>query len=109
MKFRVQLLWRAERDVEATLAWLNERSPAGAALWHRTWDKTVDVLRASADVYGVAPENEGQELEVRQILFQTPKGRQYRALFTIQGSIAYVMHIRGPGQDLVLPDELQLP
>jgi hypothetical protein len=109
MKFRVQLLWRAERDVDATIAWLSERSPAGAATWQRTWDETVEILRASADVYGIAPENEDQELEVRQILFQTPKGRQYRALFTIQGPIVYVMHIRGPGQNLVSPDELQLP
>jgi plasmid stabilization system protein ParE len=109
MRFRVQLLWRAERDVDATIAWLSERSPAGAATWHRTWDDTVDILRASADFYAVAPENEGQELEVRQILFQTPKGRQYRALYTIQAPVVYVMHIRGSGQDLVPPGELRLP
>jgi plasmid stabilization system protein ParE len=108
MKFTAHLLRRAERDIDHILAWLNERSPTGAASWLRKWDETYAILELSADEYGLAPENEGQPLEVRQIMFRTRKGRDYRALYTIQGKDVFVMHIRAPGQDLVPPDELQL-
>ena len=109
MKFKAHLLWRAERDVDHILNWLNERSPKGAASWLRRWDQTFAILETSADEYGLAPENEGSPLEIRQIMFRTRKGRDYRALYTIQGKDVFVMHIRAPGQDLVPPEELQLP
>jgi hypothetical protein len=32
------------------------------------------MLELSADEYGLAPENEDQELEIRQIMFHTRKG-----------------------------------
>ena len=108
MKFNAELLWRAERDVDHIVAWLNERSPQGAANWLQAWDETFATLELSADQYGLAPESEGQ-LEIRQILFRTRKGREYRALYTIQGRDVYVMHVRAPGQDLVPPEELQIP
>jgi plasmid stabilization system protein ParE len=109
MKFNAHLLWRAERDVDHILHWLNERSPQGAASWLRRWDETFATLESSADEYGLAPENEESSLEIRQILFRTRKGRDYRALYTIRGQHVFVMHIRAPGQDLVPPEELHLP
>lgn len=109
MKFNAQLSWRAERDLDHILAWLNERSPQGAASWLRVWDQTFLTLRSSADEYGIAPESDDESFQIRQILFRTRKGRDYRALYTIQGNEVLVMHIRGPGQDLVPPEELQPP
>jgi plasmid stabilization system protein ParE len=109
MKFQAKLSWRAERDVEHILGWLHERSPQGAASWLRVWDRTFASLRESADQHGLATENEGQPMEVRQVMFRTRKGRDYRALFTIERDTVYVMHVRGPGQDLVPADQLQLP
>jgi hypothetical protein len=85
-KSNAHLLWRAERDLDRILMWLNERSPQGAANWLRAWDRTFAMLESSADVYGLAPENEDQELEIRQIMFRTRKGRDYRALYTILGT-----------------------
>jgi plasmid stabilization system protein ParE len=108
MKFNAQLLWRAKRDVDHILAWLNQRSPQGAASWLRAWDRTFASLESSADQYGLAPESEGRPIEVRQILFHTRKGREYRALYTIECNNVYVMHIRAPGQDLVPPEELDV-
>ena len=108
MKLSAHLLWRAERDIDHILAWLNERSPTGAASWLRKWDETFALLESSADGYGLAPENDGQPLEVRQIMFRTRKGREYRALYTIQNNEVFVMHIRAPGQDLLSPDKIVL-
>lgn len=71
MKFNAQLLWRAERDLDHILSWLNERSPQGAASWLRVWDQTFATLETSAYEYGLAPESEGHSLDIRQIMFRT--------------------------------------
>lgn len=107
-KFTVRLLWRAERDVDHILAWLSDRSPRGAASWLRAWDETFVILETSADEYGLAPESGSQSLEIRQVLFRTRRGRDYRAIYTIQNDDVFVMHIRGPGQDIVPADQLRL-
>jgi plasmid stabilization system protein ParE len=67
MKFKAHILRRAERDVEFILTWLNERSPQGAEAWLRRWNQTIQALESTADSHGLAPENEGQELEIRQV------------------------------------------
>jgi plasmid stabilization system protein ParE len=109
MRFDVQLLWRAERDVDHIVTWLFERSPQGAAAWHQVWKNTVKTLGSSADAHGLAPENADHALEIRQIMFRTRRGRDYRALYTIRDHMVFVMHVRAPGQDLVAADDLQLP
>jgi plasmid stabilization system protein ParE len=53
-KFTAHLSWRAERDLDHILTWLNERSPQGAANWLRVWDRTFATLESSADAYGLA-------------------------------------------------------
>jgi plasmid stabilization system protein ParE len=109
MSLDVQFLWRAERDVDHILAWLGQRSPQGAAAWHQAWKDTVYQLRTSAGAFGLAPEDEDQELEIRQVTFRTRSGKDYRALYTIRGNDVFIMHVRSPGQDLIPPDELHLP
>ena len=109
MNFTVHTLWRAERDFDRIVAWLYERSPQGADAWLRAWEKARESLRDSADKFGLAPENEGQELEVREIAFRTRKGKDYRVLYTIRDCDVFIMHLRGPGQNLLSPDELRFP
>jgi plasmid stabilization system protein ParE len=109
MKFRIRILWRAERDIDQILTWLGERSAQGANSWKIALKNALTTLASSADSFGHAPENEDQELDVRQMMFRTSKGRNYRLLYTIEDAMVYVMHVRSPGQDLVPPDELQKP
>jgi plasmid stabilization system protein ParE len=109
MKFHVRLLWRAQRDLDHIVTWLYERSARGAEAWHIAWKDTFRILQDSADRYAVAPESEGQSIEIRQIAFRTRKGRDYRALYTIRGKEVFIMHIRAPGQDLLAPDQIILP
>ena len=106
MKFNAHMLRRAARDVELIATWLHQRSPQGADAWLRRWTQTFEALQLSSAAHGLAPEDEGQELEIRQVFFRTRKGRDYRALYTIRDRDVYVMHIRGPGQDLVPADEV---
>ena len=109
MKFKIRLLWRARRDLDHIVTWLYERSPKGAEAWHNAWKDTFRLLQDTADRHGLAPESDGHPLEIRQIAFRTRRGRDYRALYTIQRDEVFVMHIRAPGQDLVAPDQLSLP
>lgn len=109
MKLRVSLLRQAERDVDGILAWIGERSRSGAATWHRRWWQVLDSLSETADGCGLTPEDEDHTIDIRQIIFKTRRGNKYRALFTIQGDTVYIMHVRGPGQDLVTPDHIALP
>jgi hypothetical protein len=66
----------------------------------------VERLGMSADTLPITPENDDVDLEVRQVLFKTKRGRLYRAVFHVQGDDVYVLRVRGPGQAPIRPDEL---
>ena len=108
MRFSVHELPRAKEDKRQILQWLLERCRQGAAAWLTAYDDTLLRLEQYADSYGEAPENDDCPLvDVRQALFKTRRGRVYRVLFFIQGTDAYVLRVRGPGQPPLQPDELQ--
>jgi len=104
--FKVHELQRAQADVGSIARWLAERSPQGARAWLRAYDEMARRLEQHADSCGPAYENEDCDLDVRQALFQTRRGRVYRALFFIEGHDVYILRVRGPGQAPVLPGEL---
>ena len=54
----------------------------------------------------LAPEDEFVDEEIRQAFFQTRRGQRYRVLFTVIDNEVRVLHIRGPHQRLLRPDEL---
>ena len=103
MKFKVVLTRQAERDVDGILNWLNERSPSGARRWFEALERALDWLEVHSSTCAKAPESDEFPIEIRQFLFKTRRGRPYRILFSIDDSEARVLHIRGPGQDLVRP------
>ena len=109
MTYKVILLSRAEQDLDAILNWLTERSPDGANAWNRRWLQIVEQLEATPKATVFAPENDDHEIDVRQIVFKTRRGLPYRVLFTIREAQVFVFHIRGPGQDVVAPDDLAMP
>ena len=107
MRFSVHELPRAKEDKRQILVWLLERSRQGAAAWLSAYDDALQRLDQDADSYGQAPENDDCPLvDVRQALFKTRRGRVYRVVFFIEGTDAYVLRVRGPGQPPLQPDEL---
>ena len=106
MMFQVHVLHRAQADVYSIARWLAERSPLGAAAWLRAFDEMVGRLEKQASSCGPANESDAFELDVRQALFKTRRGRVYRALFFIEGQNVYLLRVRGPGQAPVRQDEL---
>jgi hypothetical protein len=57
--------------------------------------------------YGLAPENEYVDYELRQFFFKTRRGRTYRGVFTVVADEIRVLRIRGPGQALLRRDEIE--
>lgn len=109
MKFTVKTLRAAERDSNIILEYIANRSKAGATAWAKAYDKALAQLEENADSFPLAAENEHVDFEVREILFKTRRGLIYRALFTIQEDTVIILHVRGPGQDIIDPLELRDP
>jgi plasmid stabilization system protein ParE len=103
MTFLVRVLRRAERDVEGILHFIAEvrKAPEGALRWYRAYEAALDRLAKEAGTLPLAPESEFVEYDVRQTHFRTRKGKTYRMLFTIVGEEVRVLHVRGPGQDIM--------
>jgi plasmid stabilization system protein ParE len=106
MTYRVQLTFRAERDVDHILNYLVRRSPQGAATWAARWNEILVQLSESPGQLHLAPETEDHAVELRHVVFKTRRGLKYRAIFFLQGDLVLVTHVRGPGQDLVSPHDL---
>ena len=106
MSFRVTAHRRAEEDIAQMSTWLASQSPEGAARWLDAYDHMIDQLRDNPLSFGLAPENELVDGEVRQAFFKTRRGRAYRAIFTIEGDHVRVLRVRSPGQGPTAPGEL---
>lgn len=109
MKFHVELTTRAERDLGKIFSWIAERSPQGGVTWFRRWLEVLDDLESSADKAGLAPEDTDHGQTIQNVVFKTRRGRRYRVIITIENDVVYVLHIRGPGQNLLSAAELTLP
>lgn len=80
--YRLQISQRAEQDADAIYAWLAKRSVQGAVSW-------VAILR-----------------ETFQSIVENPQRHPHAV---IRGETIHIVAIRGSGQDLAKPDDLQLP
>ena len=99
MNYEVVLLRNAQSEFHAIVDWLVQRSPQGAMKWLEAYEQVVNRLESDPESFGFAPENDSTTHTVRQSLFQTPRGKTYRLLFTVVGRQVRVLHLRGPGQD----------
>jgi plasmid stabilization system protein ParE len=105
MTFTVRELPRATRDKRRIFEWLFERSPQGAAAWLDAYDQMIERLTTAAESFPAAHENQDIELEVKQVLFKTKRGRIYRAVFHVDGVDVFILRVRGPGQAPITKDE----
>jgi plasmid stabilization system protein ParE len=107
MTYRVVILPEAERDADRIYRWIADRSVDGADRWYGRFLAAMRSLASGAETHSLAPESEHVSRDIRQLLFKTTKGLRYRMLFTFTGTTVYVLHVRGPGQQLVRPSELR--
>ena len=107
MTFRVRILRRAERDAQQIFDWIVQSSPEGAVRWWNALTTAVAKLTSTPTGYGLAPEDEWADYELRQFLFKTRRGRTYRGVFVVVENEVRVLRIRGPGQPPLESDELK--
>lgn len=98
MTYVVLVLRRAQWDVDHIYDWIAERSPAGAKSWYSAFRKAAAELSHHPESYGLAPESQELQREVRHRFFKTRRGRLYRLLFTVGENEIRILRVRGPGQ-----------
>ena len=109
MTYHVVVIRRADRDVRKTAAWIRQRSRDGADRWLAAFHQAAAALVDDPESCSLAEEYEQfPAYTLRQFLFKTRRGRKYRGLFTVVGHDVRVLRVRGPGQDLVTPDDVGL-
>lgn len=108
MSYRIELSARAERDLEQILGWIHERSPPGASTWFSRWQEVIAELASHPLRFSLAPENNDHDVEIRNVIFSTRRGKKYRAVFVVREDVVFIAHLRGPGQDLVRPQDFDL-
>jgi plasmid stabilization system protein ParE len=106
MTFRVLTLPKADADIRRIVHYIEQRSPQGATVWLSALEQALERLAEFADDCPEADENEFFEIEVKQSLFKTRRGRVYRLVFTIFEVEVRILRVRGAGQAPVKLDEL---
>jgi plasmid stabilization system protein ParE len=111
MPYRVEVTDRAQEDIAELFAWLQKRSVQGAATWLDAAQSTIDRLADEALRYVVDPRSKRLGVEFRLCPFQTPHGRIYVVIYSVDGEakLVRVLRVRGPGQRPVRRRDLPPP
>ncbi len=109
MNHRVEVSSEATSNYWELYEFIAEQSPQGAHAWAEALKQSLESLQRQPLACSIAPENDDHDAEIRQFFFRTRHGRTYRGLIWINELTVYVLHLRGPGQDLISPDDFQLP
>jgi plasmid stabilization system protein ParE len=107
MTHAIVVLPEANRDADRIFEWIENQSREGAGRGYAAFLKTLESLKNNPDRCGRAPEAALVAAEIRQITFKTRRGGVYRILFLVCDDEVLILHVRGPGQPLLTPDELR--
>lgn len=106
MSYTVTITGPAQDDIRGVVAYIAERSPAGARSWRNALDGCLVRVRTRPESAGMAPESGQFQEAIRQAIFKTRSGRPYRIVFVIRGESVHVLRVRCPGQDLLGPGDI---
>ncbi|TVR07928.1 MAG: type II toxin-antitoxin system RelE/ParE family toxin [Phormidium sp. GEM2.Bin31] len=93
MVFQVRLARIAEREIETSYEWLNQRNPQQADRWFRGLMNKLATLQNPPHRCALAVENSSFPEEIRQLLYGK-RPHIYRVLFIIRSETVYVVHVR---------------
>ena len=109
MTYNVQFSAEAESNIREIIEWITNRSSSGASRWLDALTESTTRLKCSPTSFGLAPESESFRDEIRQVLFGTPRGNTYRALFVLRSNTVHIVSVRASGRALLRPGEVDLP
>ena len=94
MTFRVEITAAAEQEADEILDWLVSAHAGDSGLrWFEALEQAIASLAEFPTRGLLAPENVSFPFEVRQLLYGDLP-HVYRILFTIEGNVVFVLHIR---------------
>jgi plasmid stabilization system protein ParE len=117
MTYQVLVTEPADQDRDTCYRFIAQRSPDGGRSWLQAYEDAIDSLKFHPR-RGLAPESSDHEEDILQCLFKTRYGLMYRLLYLMRGETVYILHVRGPGQDLhvrgpgqelMQQDEVEIP
>ena len=108
MTYAVIVQPQAEHEFDVLYSYIAKRSRRGAIRWANAYFAMLSKLQDNPERFSLAPESALHDEAIRQVIFGTRHGLPYRALFLIRSEVR-VIHLRGPGQDHLTVDQLQLP
>lgn len=106
MNYRAVATDRAVADLDLRLEALAVRSAERAAQLAARFEDALSRLESAPTACGLAYENAAFAEEIRHLLIRVPKGRTYRALFTIRGEEVVLLAVRAPGERPVKPKDV---
>lgn len=107
MAYRIRYTQTAIDELHTANNWIAERVPEVAEAWFDGFILQLEKLHNQPLLYGLAPESELLEIDVRQITYRTKSRLANRALFTVRGNEVIILGIRRPGQQLLSPQEVE--
>jgi plasmid stabilization system protein ParE len=94
MRFRVEVSAQAEDEASSILSWLLSQHAGETGIrWFLAMEDAIQSLSTLPERCPLAPENARFPFEVRQLLYGR-KPHIYRILFTINGDVVTILHIR---------------
>jgi plasmid stabilization system protein ParE len=105
MTHRVIVTRNAKDDLRHYYQVAAESAPDTAARWLNRFEDALQTLCTHPERCSLAPENDLVDQPILQ-LFYGKRMSRYRALFTIEGSVVYVLHIRRGTMDKATESEL---
>ncbi|MDA0831932.1 MAG: type II toxin-antitoxin system RelE/ParE family toxin [Planctomycetota bacterium] len=110
MRYRVVIQPRAERDVEEYARWwAAKHSIEQAVRWFDRIHEQLKSLSEFPEGNSLSVENDEFPYEIRDKLVGLGSRPNYRAIFTIQADVVFVLTLRRTSQDRITPDQLENP
>lgn len=103
MTYRVRFQARAKADVRNIVRYIKQHSVSGAAAWLSVLENARQKVGTNADGYGLCDEASHFEIDVRQFLFKTRRGRTYRSCSRSSATKSASCGFAVPGRHRFLP------
>ncbi len=106
MSYSLNIHPDAEADAEQIASYIGERSLEGMLRWLDAYKWAQERIVKAPLLCSLAHEEPILGQGLRQILFKTPSGKRYRAMFIVDGDQITIVRVRGHGQADVTPEDL---
>jgi plasmid stabilization system protein ParE len=110
MIFRVTVLPQARRDIDRNAEWWSDHHSLDEALrWSDAIYDQLATLALHPEICGLSAENDDFPYEIRDKLVGLGSRPSYRAVFTIQADVVYVLTVQRSAQDAIRPGDVDPP